>query len=243
MLVRSEERAPIARLLAFLEEGERMAEWCARAQAGLAPERKSASFLIGQSRQEAMHARVFHGAILWLAPKQRVASPWLAPMEDYRALLQDAVHRRDYLETILAEQIILEGLGEAILSRIEAGLAKRGAPFGRLRRVLLHQEEAHHGFGLRVLDRAISAGNTSVECLRRRAEPYLGLIGPMVTTLRELFDDVHEDAAAWAADAQAFLPSWLRDIPIPDPVASNDLSVFSLDAAPLLTPHPLPLTS
>lgn len=35
---------------------------------------------------------------------------------------------------MLAEQIILEGLGEAILMRIEQGLKRRQAPFGRLRR-------------------------------------------------------------------------------------------------------------
>jgi hypothetical protein len=31
----------------------------------------------------------------------------------------------------------------------------------------------------------------------------------MVLTLCDLFDTIHEDAAAWAADVRTFLPVWL----------------------------------
>jgi hypothetical protein len=98
VLVRPDEKVPIARLLTFLEQGERMANECAKAQAVFAPESGSRRFLLSQARQEAAHALV----------------------------------RQDLLETFLAEQVILEGLGEAILMRIEEGLAKRAAPFWRL---------------------------------------------------------------------------------------------------------------
>lgn len=229
MLVRGDERAPIARLLAFLEAGERMAEWCTRAQAGLAPDSGSARFLATQARQEAMHAVVFCSAIVWLTPRRSAASPLLVPMEGYRALLHDAIRRRDFLETLLAEQIILEGLGEAILGRIEAGLAKRGAPFGRLRRVLLHQEEAHHEFGTRTLERAIQRGEVSVAELHGKGAPYLALVEPMVMTLSDLFDAVREDAAAWVADARAFLPSWLHT---PESSSSNSSVQWAVPPTP-----------
>jgi hypothetical protein len=209
MLVLPDERTPIARLLAFLEEGERMAQACASSQAMFAPEPGPARFLKTQARQETTHARVFHGAILWLTPRRSPGTVLLKPLEAYRVLLEDALKRRDFLETVLAEQIILEGLGEAILTRIEEGLAKRGAPFGRMRRILLHQEEAHHAFGIRAIERALRRGEVSVEMLRSRATDYLGLIEPMVTTLADLFDTIHEDAAAWAADSRSYLPSWL----------------------------------
>ena len=143
MLVHPDERVPIARLLTFLEYGEYLAQDCARAQAALAPEQGMQRFLLSQARQEAAHAWVFQGAIAWLAPKHLGDSPFLPAREQYRVLVEDALQRRDFPETLMAEQIILEGLGEAILARIEEGLAKRSAPFGRLRRVLLHQEEAH----------------------------------------------------------------------------------------------------
>src|SRR5574340_847598 len=155
MLVRPDERVPIARLLRFLEQGEELARDCAKAQATLAPEAGMRSFLLGQARQEGYHAVVFRGAIAWLAPRHLGSCPRLQPLERYRTLIEDAIRRGDLAETLLAEQIILEGLGEAILKRIDAGLVKRNAPFGRLRRILVRQEEAHHEFGRRALDRAI----------------------------------------------------------------------------------------
>lgn len=114
------------------------------------------------------------------------------------------------MESILTEQVILEGLGETILTRIEIGLDKRQAPFRRLRRMLLHQEEAHHGFGLRLLEQAMAEGRADLEGLRPRPQDYLALTESMVLTLCDLFETIDEDASAWAADARAFLPRWLR---------------------------------
>lgn len=209
MLVQSNERIPIARLLDFLEQGERLAHDCAQAQAALAPEPGAGRFLRAQARQEAMHAWVFQGAIAWLAPRHLGESPLLVPLERYRVLLATAIRREDFAETLVAEQLVLEGLGEAILGRIEHGLAKRGAAFGRLRRNLLRQEEAHHDFGHRTLGRMFAAGTADPADLRPRAGEYLALAEAMVTTLAELFDSLDEDAAAWADDARAYLPPWL----------------------------------
>ena len=209
MLVRPDEKVPIARLLTFLEHGERMAHDCAQAQAGLASDTQSRRFLLSQSRQEAAHAFVFQGAIAWLAPKHLGDAPFLPALEAYRKMLDGALARQDLLETFLAEQVILEGLGEAILTRIEEGLVKRAAPFGRLRRILLQQEEAHHGFGRRMLERAITDGRIDAETLSRRAQDYLALTDEMVLTLSDLFETIDEDPAVWAQDVRKFLPAWL----------------------------------
>ena len=208
MLVSHDERVPIARLLTFLEHGERMAHECAKAQTALSDESKTQRFLLSQAKQEAMHARVFQGAIAWLAPRHLRDAPFLPALEDYRQILNDALVRRDLVETFLAEQVVLEGLGEAILTRIEQGLAKRAAPFGPLRRILLKQEEAHHGFGRRQINQAIERGETDVEDLRQRAQRYLALTDAMVLTLCDLFDSIDEDATAWARDVRTFLPDW-----------------------------------
>jgi hypothetical protein len=209
MLVRPDEKVPIARLLTFLEHGERMANACAKAQAALAQDSGARRFLLSQARQESAHAVVFQGAIAWLAPRHLGDVPFLPALEEYRELLDNSLARRDLIETFLAEQVILEGLGEAILTRIEEGLDKRSAPFGRLRRILLQQEEAHHGFGRRQLERAIERGETDREALRGRAQRYLALTDAMVLTLCDLFDSIHEDANAWAKDVRKFLPEWL----------------------------------
>ena len=208
MLVRPDEKVPIARLLMVLEHGERMAHDCAKAQAALANEAGARRFLASQSRQEAMHAVVFQTAIAWLAPRHLSDAPFLPALEEYRTILNEELARHNLIETYLAEQIVLEGLGEAILTRIEQGLAKRAAPFGRLRRILLKQEEAHNGFGRRQIEQAIEQGQTDVEDLRRRAQRYLVLTDAMVLTLCELFESIDEDATAWARDVRTFLPKW-----------------------------------
>ena len=214
MLVRPDEKTPIARLLTFLEHGERLANECAKAQAALASDSGSRRFLLSQARQEAAHAVVFQGAIAWLAPRHLGDAPFLPALEEYRKKLNDALSRQDLLETFLAEQVILEGLGEAILTRIEEGLAKRAAPFGRLRRILLQQEEAHHGFGRRMLGRAMAEGRTDAETLRRCAQDYLALTDRMVLTLSDLFESIAEDPTAWAQDVRKFLPPWLTEVPV-----------------------------
>lgn len=205
---------PIARLLTFLERGERLANECAKAQAALVPDDGSRRFLTSQARQEAAHALVFQGVIAWLAPRHLGDIPFLPALEEYRRILNDALARQDVLETFLAEQVILEGLGEAILMRIEEGLVKRAAPFGRFRRILLQQEEAHHGFGRRMLERAMIEGRTDAATLRRRAQDYLALTDQMVLTLSDLFEAIAEDPTAWAQDVRTFLPSWLTEVAV-----------------------------
>ena len=209
MLVSAKERVPLARLLTFLEHGERVAHDCARAQAALVPEPTVRRFLLNQARQEAFHAVVFQGAAAWLVPRHLGAIPLLQPLEEYRRRLEDAVARRDLAETFLAEQVILEGLGETILARIERGLARRSAPFARLRRLLLHQEEAHHAFGHRALERMLSGSGCVQDELRSRAADYLGLVEEIVAGAGDLLASIDENPSAYLPDPQRLLPAWL----------------------------------
>ncbi len=209
MLVSTDERVPMARLLTFLELGERLARDCALAQATLVSEPKMRRFFLQQARQETFHAVVFQGAVAWLAPRQVGRSPFLEPLECYRRYIEEAIARKDLVETLLAEQVVMEGLGRAILERIEAGLVRREASFGRLRRILLHQEEAHHEFGERSLRRAVERGETSLESLRTLAPKYVALTQAMLTQVCDLFETIDEDPAAYLSDAGACLPEWL----------------------------------
>ena len=210
MFIHPDQRAPVARLLQFLRDGEYLASDCAKAQSKLTTDPLMRRFLLSQARQESYHALVFQGNIAWLAPRHLGAGPLLPPLERYRALIEDAIRRGDFAETLMAEQIILEGLGQAILKRIEEGLAKRDAPFERMRRMLIQQEEAHHGFGCRTLERMFAAGVTSPEALRDRGQEYLALTHGMVATLADLFTSIEEDATAWAADVGRYVPDWLN---------------------------------
>ena len=210
MFIHPDQRAPAARLLQFLRDGEYLASDCAKAQSKLATDPLMRRFLLSQARQESYHAIVFQGNIAWLAPRHLGVCPLLPPMERYRTLIEDAIRRGNFAETLMAEQIILEGLGQAILERIEEGLAKRNAPFERLRRMLLQQEEAHHGFGCRTLERMFADGVTSPDALRDRGQEYLALTHGMVATLADLFTSIEEDATAWAADVGRYVPEWLN---------------------------------
>jgi hypothetical protein len=128
MFIHPDQWAPIARLLQFLRDGEYLASHCARAQAQLALDPGMRRFLRSQARQESYHAIVFQANIAWLAPRHLGGCPLLPPLARYRTLIEDAIRRGDFAETLMGEQIILEGLGEAILERIEEGLAKRTPP-------------------------------------------------------------------------------------------------------------------
>jgi len=210
VLIRPGEHVPIARLLNFLAQGEHLAHDVAHSQATLTTDPHVRRFLLSQARQEAFHAVVFQGASAWLAPRHLGASPSLRALDQYRARVTEALQRKDLYESIMAEQIILEGLGEALLTRIEAGLVKRHAGFRRLRQILLHQEEAHYAFGRRLLERAMTAGETDPDRLRLPGHEYLALSEAMVTMVRDLFDSIDEDAAAWCRDAKRYVPEWLR---------------------------------
>lgn len=209
MLVTTEERQPLAELLYFLELGEQLAHRCAKTQAELAPTTKMRRFLESQARQEAFHSTVFCSARLWIAPLHRPHLTKFEPLEEYEALMTSALDRKDFWESILAEQVILESLGEAILHKLEGGLQKRQAPFSRIRKMLLQQEAAHHGFGERVLQQGIAKNELTKEELRDKAKPYLALSSCMITTLQPRLGEIDEYPSEYLALQQSLLPNWL----------------------------------
>ena len=207
----STQHTQIARLFSFLVIAERLAHDCALAQAAIAPNAGMRRFLLAQARQEAFHARVFQGAISWLAPRGISSAPSFLPMTRYRALLEDAIRRRDFPETLLAQQVILEGLGDVVLDRISAGMTERGMGFARLRRTLLNQEHAHHIFGLRRLEQLIDTGRASAASLRERGKEYLALTDTILSVHGDLFEAFDEDPIAYASAVRRHMPSWLME--------------------------------
>lgn len=223
MLIKSGEHTHLAQLLRFMELGEHLAHDCAQKQSRLAPEPGMQTFLAGQARQEGYHALVFHSAIRWLAPKATQSSEIAEQMNHYRQLVEAAIAREDFAETLVAEQIILEGLGEAILRKIEVGLVKRGAPFRRLRRILIHQEEAHYQFGLRVLSKMIQREEESFATLRQKSEMYLPLAKTMLFSAEDAFVSLKENPQDYWDEFDRNLPPWLQTHP-PQHMPSLSLS-------------------
>lgn len=223
MLVKPGEHVHLADLLQFMVLGEQLAHDCAKAQASLVTEPGMQTFLAGQAKQEGRHALVFQWAIRWLAPRAPQSPLISHRMNQYRRLLMSALTRRDVAESLLAEQIILEGLGQAILQRLETGLVKRQAPFRKLRQILLQQEEAHHGFGLRALNRMVDNGTTSIDYLRELAPAYLDMGKTLLFSAQDSFHCIREDPHDYWKDFQRVLPVWLREHPQHTPFVRNDL--------------------
>ena len=213
MFVKPGEHIHLAQLFMFMALGEQLAHDCAQAQCALAPEHSMQTFLAGQARQEGYHAIAFQVAIRWLTPKPHQPSLVSDHMNHYRQLIEAAIARQDFAETLLAEQIILEGLGEAILKKLEAGLVKRGAPFRRLRRMLIHQEKAHHQFGLRVLSKMIEREEESYDTLRQRTQKYLPLAKTLLFATQDAFYSLDEDPQEYWDEFQQNLPAWLQPHP------------------------------
>ena len=165
----SHQRLAAARLLRVQAWGERIAMEGARAQAAIAPTREARRFLLRQSRQEAFHARLFARLSQALAKSvgsQRVshrvshrASEFDDPLDDeipaplarVRDVLFNAIARRDYTEAVVIQHVALEGLGIAVLKLLDDELASFGNRFGRFRRLVLAQEDAHFAFGAQIL--------------------------------------------------------------------------------------------
>ncbi len=209
MLLAANYSKQVARLFGFLALGEQLSRDCARKQAKLATDPGMRRFLLMQARQEAFHKRLFDGAILYLAPRGIHRPPSLMPLERYHSLIERALHQRKLTETLLAQQVLLEGLGEVLLHRIDQGMTDRRMGLERLRRLVLAQEHAHHTFGQRRIERHISAEDDARESLRRHTEVYLLLIEQMFSDLLEFFEFFDEDPQTYLSDLRRSLPQWL----------------------------------
>ena len=120
-----------------------------------------------------------------------------------------AAATRNYLETVVATQVVLEALGETLLARLDAGLDRAGAGFKRLRGLLRAQEAAHHAFGTRTIAVALAAEETDAAALRAVALPYLALAEAMIAAGAPALTHFALTSETIASDFRAHLPSWL----------------------------------
>lgn len=208
MLVARDERHNAALLFALLKSGEVVAEHVAKRQAKQTDGRARA-FLRGQARQEAFHAHVFSGAIRVLRPKGVVGN-CEQQMRRYRRLLDDALDRGDLAESLVGQQVVLEALGEVLLTAIDQGIERRGLGFRRMRKIILAQERAHHSMGDRLLLAMLRDAPEERERLRAVSEKYLSIVEDMYRNNAQLLSDFGEDPDDhWQAIHEA-LPAWVK---------------------------------
>jgi len=213
MFIAPDERRQTARLFSFLMQGERLAFDCAGAQAKIFSDSKLCRFFANQARQERFHAQVFKAGIGILLPKGVEKPAGSAAMHHYGRLMADALARNDTMETLLGMQVVLEGLGDVTLQRLNAGFPARGAGFRRVRQIILGQEDAHHGFGIRQLERYVHERGEMPEYLLNRTQDFLQLSGEMLLEVSLLFEYFDEDPEDYILDLRKKLPDWLTRCP------------------------------
>lgn len=201
LVLGDEHRHALGLFLRHLARGERIAQRIAGRQVALAPDARAARFFRSQARQERLHARVFDTAAGWLH-----AAPYDVPSDPYDAYeqrLQRQAERGDYAETVVGTQIVLEALGEVLLARLECGLARSGAGFRILRRMMLAQEATHHAFGRAAIASMLEAGTLAAPVIdahvgtyRCLAQPMIAAAAPVLRHFALTADDISNDLDA-----------------------------------------------
>lgn len=207
---RPNEQQQTGQVLHLLAHGEVLARDCARKQARLAPTRSMRRFLNAQASQESLHAHLFNGAVKVLMPKGVALAPAMQQMQRFQEDINASLGRGELVPSLLAQQVILEGLGETILTCMDGGIRKRRYKFDGMRRMILRQEQAHHGFGLRQIRQLIDEGEVNVDILRDQAEHWINLCQAMLEETGELTRFFDEDPARYAQGLRLEVATLLR---------------------------------
>ena len=202
---RPNEQQQTGQVLHLLAHGEALARDCAKRQAKLAPTAAMRRFLKAQARQESVHAHLFKGAVAMLVPKGVALAPAIQHMQRFREEIDASLDRGELVTSLLAQQVVLEGLGESILTTMDGGIRKRSYGFGGMRRMILRQEQAHHGFGLRQLRVLIEQGSVQRETLRDQGDYWIGMCQAMLEETGELTRFFDHDPAEHAQELRTEL--------------------------------------
>lgn len=221
MWIAPDERGSVARLLGLLIEGEHIAGGCARRQAELAGTRPARRFLRMQEKHERFHARVMRAGTLCLTTRGVGPHPALRCLAEFGTRIDRALEGGRLIESLLAQQVILEGWGDAALTRTSDGMTKRGLGLERMRRTILGQEDAHQRFGIMSVRRWLDEGVGDESDLRVMSRPYVEILEEMTHRLHDLFEFFDEDAGDFLDDVYRDIPvAWL-DRPMPSPLRAG----------------------
>ncbi len=201
-------RRHISRLFSALEYGEQLAQECARRQAAMVDSGHLQRLLLRQARQEAFHARCFRHACRHLDAGRHQRPP--TALRRFGCRLSTALQREDLTETLVGQQIVLEGFGEAVLARLSTGMDRQGVGLAGLRRAVLQQEREHQALGQRLLAELIETGAARGELVHEQAQGYLILVDDILADMAEVFLSLDEDPRDYVQDLKAGLPPWLQ---------------------------------
>ena len=207
----TDEIGHLARLLDFLKAGEQVASVCAQRQSEFVADkdRQCSKFLRRQSGQEQFHNRVFQGAEYWLSARGVRQQSNCEAFREYERRVLHALDQGHFSESLFAVQVMLESVGETVLSHLDAGMTRRRMGLQRIRRVILQQERAHHSFGGQQLQRWMRLEGVSQAQMRDIAEPYVSLGRQMLDGMDAVFAGLNQDKQRYWNHIENELPDWL----------------------------------
>ena len=207
IVIGADKSTRIARLFHVLWHGERIARDTAARQALICNEVKARRFFAMQSAQESLHAALFHAAATVLAPRARLLqTPAITALGVYRRHLDRDLAAGNLAGTIIGLQIVLEGLGALTLSRMNLALSQHGPRFARFKRLLEQQEDSHHAFGCRWLERQSIA---SVPALAADTRKYCEVAYSVIDSGEDLFGYGISTPQCYVTHLRATLPAAL----------------------------------
>ena len=205
----SEIAVPLAKLLSIMAEGECIARDCAMKQASAADPR-SRRFFNAQARHERFHALLFSQAAKRLVPRTRDQAFHSPGLRQYALCLDDAMGAGRWNEVVIGQQLVLENLGELVLSKLDQEMTVRGAGFERTRAIVLRQERAHHHFGTQWIESRLRDGRIKAVDVRDIAGRYIDLADCVLKDASGLLEAVDADVEAYRYEVRERMPAWSR---------------------------------
>jgi hypothetical protein len=199
----------LARLLGAIARGEQLAHRTAARQAGLVGLAAMRRALETQARQEHVHATSFAAAALLFDSRGgRASTPLDLAFDAYARELDADLAAGRLAASLVGLQGVLEGLGEALLTRLDAASEPRTAAFDALRRRFARQEHAHQAIGARCL-RALGTGAPE---LREFAGSYAVLSEALIAAGADTLCSSTEQTASFLICARAATARWIDGV-------------------------------
>ena len=172
----------------------------------MAVDKTAALFLSRQADQETHHAKVFNRVVSCITPRRTPKVP--VALRQLGLQLERAASLNNLVETLVGQQIVLEGFGELILLRLNKKFDQRRIGFKRLRHTISQQEQGHQVFGERMLHTLVHRGNESCDGVRDLAQEYLFLVDRILGELQPMFDVVGANADQYKVELRTQIPQW-----------------------------------
>lgn len=202
----------IARALAVIEAGERLAHSCVARQLELAVETgadaSTRSFLAGQLEQESVHASFF-GAGARLFGGAAMPEDAARALEHYSAQLNADLTRGSLTASLIGMQCVFEALGESVLNAFDRSVSPKVKLFAEFRRRITREEATHHAFGLRAVRMRVATDENERACVPTLTEGYAALGHAILRDSLPLFADLGGDCEACVAQYRTMVQASL----------------------------------